>query len=267
VASGFTPFHRGGSGPPLVCLHGFTDTWRTWELVLPALEARHDVFAPTLIGHAGGPPLDGPVDDDTIVDALERALDDAGIETAQVVGNSLGGFLALQLAARGRASSVVALAPAGGWAPGDGSFRSAGAYFTEALALAEERAARADEIASTPEGRRETMKNSVVHTDHLPADLVAHEIRGVAFCDGAAAMLEHAGRDGWRLDVERVTCPVRIVWGTADQILPWPAAADRYRNGALPQADWVMLDGIGHCPQLDSPDATAAAILDFTAHS
>jgi len=36
----FTPSHRGGSGPPLVCLHGFTDTWRTWELVLPELERR-----------------------------------------------------------------------------------------------------------------------------------------------------------------------------------------------------------------------------------
>jgi pimeloyl-ACP methyl ester carboxylesterase len=54
----FTPAHRGGAGPPLVCLHGFTGTWRVWELVLPALERRHEVPAPTLLGHAGGPPLD-----------------------------------------------------------------------------------------------------------------------------------------------------------------------------------------------------------------
>ena len=63
VISRFTAAHRGGSGTPLVGLHGFTDTWRTWELALPTLERRHDVLAPTLIGHAGGPPLDGPVDD------------------------------------------------------------------------------------------------------------------------------------------------------------------------------------------------------------
>ena len=50
----FTPSHRGGSGPPLVCLHGFADTWRSWELVLSALERRHDVLAPTLAGHAAG---------------------------------------------------------------------------------------------------------------------------------------------------------------------------------------------------------------------
>ena len=57
----FTSSHRGGSGSPLVCFHGFTDTWRTWELVLPALERRHDVLAPTLPGHAGGASLDGPI--------------------------------------------------------------------------------------------------------------------------------------------------------------------------------------------------------------
>ncbi len=48
----FTASHRGGSGSPLVCLHGFTATWRTCELVLPALELHHEVLAPTLLGHA-----------------------------------------------------------------------------------------------------------------------------------------------------------------------------------------------------------------------
>src|ERR687888_1301375 len=114
----FTPFHRGGSGPPLVCLHGFTDTWRTWELVLPALERRHDVLAPTLAGHAGGPALDGETDDAALADAVERAMDEAGFETAHLVGNSLGGHVALQLAERGRAKTVGALAPAGGGGPG-----------------------------------------------------------------------------------------------------------------------------------------------------
>ena len=53
MAAPFTPLHRGGSGSPMVCLHGFTDSWRTWELVLPALEREHDVLAVTLAGHAG----------------------------------------------------------------------------------------------------------------------------------------------------------------------------------------------------------------------
>ncbi|HSD77813.1 MAG TPA: alpha/beta fold hydrolase, partial [Solirubrobacteraceae bacterium] len=112
-----------------MCLHGFTDTWRCWELVLPALERRPDVLAVTLAGHAGGPPIEGEVGDAVLADAVERTMDDAGMRRAHVVGNSLGGSVALQLAARGRADTVVALAPAGGWAPGDESYREVLDYF------------------------------------------------------------------------------------------------------------------------------------------
>src|SRR5436305_1961664 len=115
----------------MLCLHGFTDTWRTWELVLPALERRHEVLAPTLAGHAGGPALNGDVSAAALADALERAMDEAGFGTAHIVGNSLGGYLAFHLAARGRADSVVALAPAGGWAVGDESYKDTLAFFIE----------------------------------------------------------------------------------------------------------------------------------------
>ena len=66
------------------------------------------------------------------------------------------------------------------------------------------------------------------------------------------------------LDAERITCPVRVVWGTADKLLPWPQSAARYRNQLLPHADWIELDEIGHCPQLDAPLETAQLILGFT---
>jgi pimeloyl-ACP methyl ester carboxylesterase len=54
------------------------------------------------------------------------------------------------------------------------------------------------------------------------------------------------------------------VWGTADRLLPWPSAAARHRTEWLPHADWVELEGIGHCPQLDAPLETAQLILGFT---
>ena len=83
----FTPGHRGGSGTPLVCVHGFTEAWRTWDLVLPALERDHDVLAPTLAGHAGGPPLGDDASATAIVDGVERAMDEAGFERAHIAGN------------------------------------------------------------------------------------------------------------------------------------------------------------------------------------
>jgi pimeloyl-ACP methyl ester carboxylesterase len=264
VYATFTPSHRGGSGSPLVCLHGFTGTWRTWELVLPVLERRHDVLAPTLPGHAGGPPLEGEPSVAVILDAVERAMDDAGFEIAHIVGNSLGGYVALHLAARGRARSVVALAPAGGWARGDESYKETARWFATMQDQLKAAAPHVDAIVASPAGRRQATQFVTTNFEHIPADLVAHHICGVASCTGALPMIEYAIREGYSLDAEKVACPVRIVWGTDDRLLPWPSTAARFRHDWLPHADWVELDGIGHCPQLDVPLETAQLILGFT---
>jgi pimeloyl-ACP methyl ester carboxylesterase len=256
----FTAAHRGGTGEPLVCLHGFMDTWRTWELVLPALERRHDVLAMTLPGHAGGPALDGEISFDSLVDAVERAMDTAGFDVAHLVGNSLGGFIAMQLAARGRARSVVALAPAGGWAVGDDSYRDLLAFQRQLHDQVRQSAAHADAIAATAEGRRRATELLTVNFEHIPAELVAHLIMAVATCKAAPALIDLGLRSSWSLDAERITCPARIVWGTADQLLPWPAAAVRFQRDWLPNADWVELDAVGHAPQLDVPLETAELI-------
>jgi pimeloyl-ACP methyl ester carboxylesterase len=257
----FTPFHRGGSGPPLVLLHGFTDTWRTWELSLPSLERRFDVLAPTLPGHAGGPPLP-ELDERVMVDAVERAMDDAGLETAHVAGNSLGGFVALQLAARGRARSVTALAPAGGWAPDDASYREMLHQFVELHELAQTAAPFVDELVADEEIRRQATEVIVERYEHIPPELVAHLIVGVAGC-AVEPLIEYALDTAWQLDAERIACPVRLVWGTADRALPLPSGAVRFRQEWLPQAEWVELDGVGHCPQLDVPLETAELIAGF----
>ncbi|MDQ6749245.1 MAG: alpha/beta fold hydrolase, partial [Actinomycetota bacterium] len=178
-SSVFTASHRGGRGSPLVCLHGFTDTWRTWELVLPALERHHEVLAPTLLGHAGGPPLEGEFSHALIVDAIERAMDDAGFETAHIVGNSLGGYVSLQLAARGRAESVVALAPAGGWAAGDKSFKETLGYFAAMQDQLKAAAPHAEAIMASREGRRRSTQFIVTNFEHIPPELLAHQMLGV----------------------------------------------------------------------------------------
>jgi pimeloyl-ACP methyl ester carboxylesterase len=247
-----------------VCLHGFTDTWRTWELVLPALERRHDVLALTLPGHAGGPPLPRELSHAALAEAIERALDDAGIGSAHFAGNSLGAYLALHLAARGRAESVVAFAPAGGWAVGDDSWRELLAFQATLPEQAARSAPHAGRLVSSARARRAATKLIVEHSDHIPGELIGHQLLGVARCDGARPLIEYALRAGYAIDAERITCPVRVVWGTADRLLPWPAAAARYRSDWLPHADWVELDGVGHCPQLDAPLEAAQLILGFT---
>ena len=265
IDTAFTASHRGGSGPPLVCLHGFTDTWRTWELVLPALERHHDVLAPTLLGHAGGPPLRGEVTGAVIADAVERAMDEAGFDTAHIAGNSLGGYVALQLAERGRAESVVAFAPAGGWASGDDSFRETLQFFVQMKAQVEAAAPHAEAYMASPEGRRAATQFITTNYEHIPTDLLVHQLWGVATCDAVRPMVEFVLREGYTIDAGKIDCPVRIVWGTEDKLLPWPSAAARYREDWLPHADWVELDGIGHCPQLDVPLEASELVVGFTA--
>ena len=245
-------------------LHGFTDTWRTWELVLPELESEHDVLALTLPGHAGGPPLAPEVSDHLMADGLERAMDEAGFATAHMAGNSLGGYLALHLAARGRARSVVAFAPAGGWAAGGDAHRELLGLQASMHAQAVRGAALAAAAMGAPEARRRATRLITVNFEHLPADLLAHQILGVARCD-AEPLIAYALAEGYRIDAEHITCPVRVVWGAEDRLLPWPSAAVRYRIDWLPHADWLVIDGVGHCPQLDVPLEAADLILGFTA--
>jgi pimeloyl-ACP methyl ester carboxylesterase len=256
----FTPAYRAGSGPPLLLIHGFMDSWRSWALVLGALQRRHDVLAVTLPGHAGGPPLPEPVTESAMVDALETAMDDAGFELADVAGNSLGGYLALKLAQRGRARTVTALAPAGGWAARDVSYRDTFSLQLELQRQAAAIAPQAEALLASPAGRRAATQYTCVHFSHIPAQLLAHQMRGVAACSGARALIEHARVAGWSLDPVAIACPVRIVWGTEDRLLPWPSAAARYREW-LPHADWVILDDVGHCPQLDVPVQAAELIV------
>ena len=245
-------------------LHGFLDTWRVWELVLPALERRHDVLAVTLAGHAGGPPIQGEITDGVLADAVERAMDEAGFATAHVAGNSLGGYVALQLAARDRARTVVALAPVGGWARGDDSYEQTLRLQAELLEGMKAAAPYADAIVATPEGRRRATRLTTIRYEHIPAELLADQLRSGASCEAAAALIAHALRAGWSVDAERIACPVRIVWGAEDRLLPWPRAAARYLHDWLPNADWIELNGVGHCPQLDVPLETAQLILGFT---
>src|SRR5271163_1412747 len=112
-----TPSHRAGTGTPLLLLHGIGAIWRAWSPVLPFLEPHHEVIVPTLHGHAGGPPLDSGVAPSVqaLVDGIEEELDRLGLAKVHIAGNSLGGWIGIELARRGRAQSLVLLSPAGAW--------------------------------------------------------------------------------------------------------------------------------------------------------
>ena len=105
--------YRAGAGEPVLLIHGFTATWRAWGDVPARLAQEYDVLAVTLPGHTDGPPLPEGDSIPLLLDALEAMLDEVGWRDAHLVGFSLGGWLSLELAKRGRARTVTAVSPGG----------------------------------------------------------------------------------------------------------------------------------------------------------
>ena len=88
--------------------------------MVPLLSNHHQVYTPTAAGHrGGGAGARRPATVSDLVDAAERYLDERGLERPHLAGLSLGGWMAIELARRGRAATVCALAPAGFWSAGD----------------------------------------------------------------------------------------------------------------------------------------------------
>ena len=109
--------HRGGSGEPLVLIHGIGHTWRGWRPMLPLLEERFDVLAVDLPGFGRSEPFPSGVlsTPEALADAVEDEMGRAGFERAHFAGNSLGGWVSLELARRGRAETVTALMCGSRW--------------------------------------------------------------------------------------------------------------------------------------------------------
>jgi pimeloyl-ACP methyl ester carboxylesterase len=258
--------HRGGAGEPLVLIHGFSGTRLMWEPVLEALERSYDVLAVNLAGHVGGPELaDTPVSVDALVDAVERDLDAAGFDTAHVVGNSLGGWIAFELATRGRARSVVALSPAGGWEQGSRAERRLRTLFTRNHKLSTALLPRIDSLMRRPRLRRALLWQLAAHGERIPAAAAAQMFRDSVACPVYFELMDAILRDGPPRAFDGVTCPVLLAWGTRDRIIPSPRYSQRLRS-LLPNAEWIELAGLGHLPMSDDPELVARTIAEFVGH-
>jgi pimeloyl-ACP methyl ester carboxylesterase len=247
--------------PPVVLLHGATASARVWDPVLPMLGARRRVFTPTLAGHHGGPALptgSGKIVD-KIVDATCRQLDEAAIDRAHLVGNSLGGWVALELARRKRAQSVLALSPAGAWRSSR-DLRRMLMLFRGAAALT--RARKLPELAAHKHVRRILLRLMAERADRMTPQQVTYAFDDIVGCTVLTELLDGASDNGSIKPIADVGCRVRIAWGVNDRMLPFM----RYGApmlAAVPMAEFGFLWGVGHVPMIDDPVLVANTILDF----
>lgn len=253
---------------PLALIHGFSATPAMWEPMLPALQERFDVHVLGLAGHYGcaALPAGVQVSATALFDALERDLDAAGIQTAHLCGNSLGGWAALELARRGRARSCVALSPAGGWEAGSkaerrlrGLFKRL--YMTSAWALP-----RSESLFTRPRLRKLAFRDAFEHGERMTPRQAADMVRGSAQCPIYWDLLAAIERDGPPRDFDGITCPTTIVWGSKDRIIPLKGYSERIRR-MVPQADFIVVEGAGHSPMIDEPERLVRIIEEVASRA
>jgi pimeloyl-ACP methyl ester carboxylesterase len=252
----------GGRGEPLLLLHGIGLSLRTWDPLRPALERSHSALALDLPGFGESPTL--PADTRPTVfalaDAVERELDAEGLETMHIAGNSLGGWVALELGRRGRARSVVAISPAGMWSRREQSYVRTTLRlfhgFMRGIAPA------AESMTRTAGGRVAALSGAMRRPWRLEAGDAAYLIRAFARAPGWDATLDATVSDQAK-GLDQVRCPARIAWGSLDLLL-FPRQARRFTR-VIPHAELVSLDGLGHVPMSDDPALVASTISGFVA--
>jgi len=250
----------GGTGPTLVLMHGIGSEWHAWAPVLPRLRRERDVIALDLPGFGQSAPLPGGTAStaSALADAVAAFFDDRGIARAHLAGNSLGGWVALELARRRRALSVTLISPGGFWNEAERRYATFTLWATRVLGR--RLGPVAPMVLSRPLGRTLFLWHVVGRPWRMPAEAALEAARAFAAAPGFDATLAAASRPGARFRPGRaIECPITIAWGDHDRLLPpWQA---RRAAAALPGARVVRLHGCGHTPMWDDPEAVATVLL------
>lgn len=239
-------------------MHGVTNGEQVWRGVIPLLSDRYDVIAPAALAHKGGRKVTKrPVGHDDVVDDAERTLDELGIDTAHLVGNSMGGWVALDLARRGRARTVCALSPAGLWDSEESRTRVL--RFLVRNVRDTRRARRILPMLSRSKGfRRWAMRKGVAHGDRVSRE---HFVTLVEEALGGECVEDIALLTAELEPLDPPPCPITIAWAEHDRVFPIGPYLARARQ-VVPGASFRVLEDVGHVPMLDDPGLVAETILE-----
>ena len=259
------PIHA-GAGEPILLLHPFMMSSYVCTDVAPRLAdtGRYEVFAPTMAGHNGGPATRSWfLDTDTMANHIESQLDALGWDTAHIVGNSLGGWVAFELERRGRARTLTAIAPAGGWhrwspvkyeivakfVAGLPVWLTAVALRERALRLPFAKQAASVPISATPAG---------LSDEHL-----LEIIDDVTHCRAYYQLLIKALLLPGLMQLTETTIPTHLVICERDRVLPHPRFTKHFLKHIPEISAVTQLDGVGHIPMFEAPQRIADLIVEW----
>lgn len=251
---------RTGAGAPLLLLHGIGSARQDWATLTPYLTPDFDVLALDLPGHGDSAPLAVRPTIAALTDAVEADLDARGLTTVHVLGNSLGGRIALELARRGRARSVVAVSPSGSQLPHERLYQLA------VLGTARGLARRLRPVL--PALARSRPARTVLLTGLRAQPWRAGEDELVAVERGFGSSPDFWRQFLWALLLDVPTglrdlrCPVTFAQGVLDSVAPMqtPRYAALVRGSTFASLPWA-----GHAPSSDQPELIARLVRETAA--
>lgn len=246
-------YERVGSGPPLVLIHGLGATRAIWRPQIERLSQVREVIALDMPGFGESPMLEETPTPWALGAAINRMCNAIGVHKPHLAGNSLGGWVALEIAKAGEAESVCLISPAGLWRRPLGPRRVDSRKWARRLRPA-------IGLAIRNRATRETMlRTSVGRPENVPlADarkLIDAWITAPGY-DAANAEMRRYVCD----DLDRVTVPTTIAWGELDRLVGPPRPERR-----PPNARFVELAGCGHTPNWDAPERISELLIETSA--
>jgi pimeloyl-ACP methyl ester carboxylesterase len=262
VAGVRTHLLRAGAGKPLLLLHGLGASSYSWRFALPEFARDHEVFAPDFPGFGRS---EKPVDFDYSIVGLHAWLvalmDQLGIARARMVGNSMGGAIALWTALETPAR-VERMALLGTPAYPENRPRVLWPLSWPVIG-------RIYEAAMGERTLRWIVKTTFVDQTKITEELIAEYLEPLKSAAGRRAVAEfirHAVPPNHREIIARypgITQPALVLVGDSDTMVG-PAGAERLARD-LPNARFVCLERCGHAPQEDAPERVHAHLREFLA--
>jgi pimeloyl-ACP methyl ester carboxylesterase len=251
-------YEVGGSGSPLLLLHGLGGSLSNWVALTPALARRHRVLVVDLPGHGGSDPLPAAPNLEAFAERVGLLAEREDMLPAAIVGHSAGGLIALRLAAR-RPEAVTGIVLAA--SAGISTARRAAHLTVELLALV--RPGRLLAPFSASIARRPALRYlafgwwGAADPPALSPSVVAGFLAGPSQHTDTTALGRALVRDDPRVDLERVACPCLVLWGARDN---WVLLEDGFEFARRLRAPLRLIPDCGHLLIGERPDACLDAI-------
>jgi pimeloyl-ACP methyl ester carboxylesterase len=194
-----------------------------------------------------------------VIDESERYLDERGLDRPHLAGHSMGGFIALELARRGRAASVCAFSPGGLWS--DDLRLQVAKTLRRNFALGRLMRPLTPLVLKSPGMRRRGFTDYTLHGDRLSYEQAIEMTEVPLDCSIINDLFNNT--DEQVAPMDPLPCPITIAWAEKDRLLP-VEVCEAIARDRLPRATFTILPGLGHTPTIDDPELVARTILAVT---